>query len=173
MNYKIECIEYLLNEDCIVSRYYSLISFKYKIIDFANDKCLNFKDELYVLPDSELNKIFNNLELVKLFKSFLMMYDASSKKLKDLDKLSLSKDELNSFKKLYLLPGVKETRARLYYLSGFKSLKDIACSSADEIVRKCEETIIKNKLDYKAPLMKEVKTHIAVSKAFMSVKENY
>lgn len=63
-----------------------------------------------------------------------------------------------------MLPGVKETRANLYYLSRFQSLADISRSTAEEIIQKMVETIKKYNLDYSVALPKEVKTHIAVSK---------
>ncbi len=91
------------------------------------------------------------------------MYEVNKSKLKEIDKLNLSIEEKESFKELYLLPGVKATRAELYYLSSLKSLMDISKKTPEEIINLTKKAIIENKLDYKAPLYKEANTHIAVA----------
>ena len=87
--------------------------------------------------------------------------------------LFCSKEEYDAIKELYLLPGVKSTRARLYYDSGFRNLNKIATAQPEQIIQKTSELIVRNGLNLKVPLLKEVKTHIAVAKAFTeySVKE--
>lgn len=64
------------------------------------------------------------------------------------------------------LPGVKSTRAMLYYKAGLCSLETIARSSVQDIIAKTEHVIKTEYLDLKVPLMKEVRTHIAVARAF-------
>ena len=54
------------------------------------------------------------------------------------------------------MPGVKSTRARLYYKAGFGSLDKIAGPSVQEIVEKTECVIKTEKLDLKVPLAKEI-----------------
>lgn len=73
---------------------------------------------------------------------------------------------MQSFQELYQLPGVKYTRAMLYFKAGFRFLADIAISSPQEIIAKTEGIIRKENLSLKVPLLKEVKTHIAVARAF-------
>lgn len=167
MNYKIEAIDILLNEDCIIARYYPLIPYKKELLeDLKNrgistrDACLNSFEQLHLV------RIFNDQNLVVLFRRFLSMYEMNQLKQKELKKLDLPEDEKKVFEILYNLPGVKEVRARLYYLAGYRSFKDIANSSLEEILEKLEKTIKENNLDVILPLPKEVKTHIAVSKAF-------
>lgn len=72
-------------------------------------------------------------------------------------------------RELYQLPGVKSTRATLYFKAGFRSLADIAVSTPQEIIAKTESVIRQENLGLKAPLLKEVKTHIAVARAFTDV----
>ena len=162
MDYKIDAIKILLNEDCVLSRYFPLISYKVQIIEFAKKSNIKTKNELSKM---DTNIIFNDELLNNLFKRFLVMYDNESK-LKFIYKLNLDKDHLSAYKKLFLLPGVKETRAELYYLSGYKNLLSIANSTSDKILEDVQKVIIDNNLPVKLPLVKEIKTHIAVAKAF-------
>lgn len=48
-------------------------------------------------------------------------------------------------------------------------MDDIASASPQEIIAKTENIIRKENLSLKVPLMKEVKTHIAVARAFTDV----
>ena len=163
MNYKIEAIDILLNENCVLERYYSLIPFKDKLLKkFKNNNILT-KEQAFN-SDSILIDVLKDESLINLFKRFLNMYEINKSKLKEIDKINLSSSERISFKELYLLPGVKETRARLYYLSCLKSLKDISAKTPEEIIDLTKKTIINKKLDCKEPLYKEASTHIAVAK---------
>jgi len=163
MNYKIEAINILLNKECILERYYPLIPFKNEIVNLLKENGINTKEEA-LNCDVILKNLFNDEKLTFLYKRFLNMYEINKSKLKEIDKLDLSEEERKSFQELYLLPGVKETRARLYYISGLRSLTDIASKTSKEIIESTLETINRMKLEYKAPLEKEANTHIAVAK---------
>jgi len=163
MNYKIEGINVLLNKECILERYYPLIPFKDEIVNLLKKNGINTKEEA-LNCDAILNNLFNDDKLTFLFKRFLNMYEINKSKLKEIDKLNLSEEERKSFQELYLLPGVKETRARLYYLSGLRTLNVIANKTTKEIIELTLKTINEMNLQYKAPLEKEVNTHIAVAK---------
>ncbi len=63
---------------------------------------------------------------------------------------------------------MRTTRATLYFKAGFRTLKDIASASPEEMIEKTSKAIKEVNLSMVPPLMKEVKTHIAVSKAFTS-----
>lgn len=165
MIYKIEAIDILLDEDAILSRYYSLIPFKKVLIEKlrknkvnTNYECLNSNNALLECLGKE--------ELVNLFKRFLVMYEIEESKLNVINSLNIIEEEKESYRELFLLPGVKETRANLYYLSGFKTLVDISNSNVEEITIKMKETIDKYNLDCKVALPKEIKTHIAVAKVY-------
>lgn len=171
INYKIEAMNILLKKDCILERYYPLIIKKDDLIKYLlSIKCYT-KEECLSLKDDKLIKSpLANFSNINLFKKFLKMYDINNSKLSTIKRLTLSDKEIISYKQLYLLPGVKETRAWLYYGSGFKNLNDIAKSSSDEIIARTNLFIKKMDLDIKSPLVKEAKTHIAVAKVFTEYK---
>lgn len=171
MNYRIEAIDVLLNDDCILTRYSPLIQYKSMLVDYlqgigclSKDECIDLSDEVL------LQAGLPNLEIVNLFRHFLVMYDVKPQKLKEIDNICNSVEEMNSFRELYLLPGVKSTRAKLYYEANYKSLKDIASASCEKIIIDTAKTIEQKTLNLKVPLIKEVKTHIAVAKAFTYFK---
>lgn len=106
----------------------------------------------------------------QLFRLFLNMYDVKPGKLKEIEKVSENEEEKKSFRELYQLPGVKAVRARLYASAGYSDLISIAAASPEQIISDTEKVILQNKPDLKVPLLKEVKTHIAVAKAFTIYK---
>jgi len=171
VNYRIEAIKVLLNEECLLVRYYSLIPLKNRLLDFYESRgcftkvdCLRFPDEKVlesgILVPTELS----------LFKRFLVMYDPNPSKFKEIDGLNLSKEERDSYKELFLLPGVKSTRASLYYKSGIKSLREMADLTYQEVIDRTKRTIKDYSLNCKAPLPKEAKTHIAVATVFFKYR---
>ncbi|MBR5800728.1 MAG: hypothetical protein IKY23_11795 [Lachnospiraceae bacterium] len=107
-----------------------------------------------------------DVDMVNLFRNFLVMYDVKPQKLREIEKVSSCEEEIKSFHELYLLPGVKEIRARLYYEAGYKFLADIAAVLPEQIIYDTGEVIKQKNLDLKVPLLKEVKTHITVAKAY-------
>lgn len=166
-DYKIEAIKVLLNTDCILTRYYSLIPYKDILIENLNKIGCHTKSDCMKLSDESLLEAgLSDIEMVCLFRAFLVLYDINPTKLKEINSFSKEKEEIQSFQELYQLPGVKKTRAMLYFKAGFRSLDDIASSSPQEIIAKTENIIRKENLSLKVPLMKEVKTHIAVARAF-------
>lgn len=165
MNYKIEAIEILLNEDCILERYHSLIPYKTKLLNNLKKQGYNTKNDCFDLSDAALIKLgLPNKEASALFKRFLVMYDVKDSKLKEIESFDLDKKEAKAIASLYLLPGVKFTRAKLYYDSGYTSLAKIAKAKPEQIIEDTSKTIKTKGLDLKAPFLKEVKTHIAVAK---------
>ena len=169
-DYKIEAIKVLLNEDCILTRYYSLISYKEILVENLKKMGCDTKSDCMKLSDETLlDAGLTDIEMVHLFKAFLVLYDIKPAKLREIAAVCKNDEEIQSFHELYQLPGVKSTRAMLYFKAGFHSLTDIALSSPQEIITKTEDIISKEKLSLKVPLLKEVKTHIAVAKAFTGV----
>ena len=71
-----------------------------------------------------------------------------------------------AFQELFYLPGVKQTRASLYFYSGYESLASIADADLKDILEKTALTISAHDLPCIVPLPQEVRTHIAVAKAF-------
>lgn len=163
MNYKIEAIDILLNKSCVLERYFPLIPYKNALLIEFKKKNIFTKDDA-LNSDDTLNEIFHDDKLIHLFKLFLNMYEINKSKLKEIDKFDLTDEKRKSFLELYLLPGIKATRAELYYLSSLKSLKDIASKTAEEIIDFTNKAIVNFGLSCKAPLYKEACTHIAVAK---------
>ena len=157
MNYKIEAIDVLLNEDCILQRYFPLIQYKEMLIENLMNNHYFSKAECMELP---------NHELVKLFRNFMVMYDVKDSKFKDIKDIVTNEAEADSFRELYLLPGVKGVRAKLYYDANYKCMSTIASANTEQIIRDTSKVILQKGLKWKAPLPKEVRTHIAVAKAF-------
>ena len=166
-DYRIEAISVLLNDDCILQRYFPLIPYKDDMVKNLKKIGCCTKSDCMKLSDQELLDIgLADVETVKLFRNFLCLYDAKPTKFKEISTVCESAGEEKSFKELYHLPGVKSTRARLYYKAGFGSLDKIAGSSVQEIVEKIECVMKTEKLDLKVPLAKKIRTHIAVARAF-------
>lgn len=166
-NYKIEAITILLKEDCTLTKFHPLIPYKDSLVRNLKKLGCITKSDCKKLSEEELQQVgLPDTGLINLFRGFLTMYDINPSKLKEISKLDVLPQEADSFRKLYHLPGVKSTRAGLYYKAGFKSLEDIAGSSVVEILEKTAKVIKEENLNLKVPLVKEVKTHIAVARAF-------
>lgn len=169
-NYKIEYLTLLLDEGCILQRYYPLIPSKHDLLQFLQTQGVCRKDDCFAVSDDKyLADSTLNAQTLRLFKQFLTMYDVKRSKLVGLDKLDLSAEQRQAFAELYLLPGVSQTRAELYYKAEIRSLQDVAKLSASQLIAKCQCAIDSQKLLCVAPLPKEASTHIAVAKAFCDV----
>lgn len=166
MNYRIEAMNVLLKEDCILQRYYPLLPYKELLMKgLRNMHCVS-KADCMQLPDEALMKIgLPDNEMVNLFRCFLVMYDAKEAKFREIETIAEDGAQAETFRQLYLLPGVKAVRARLYDDAGYKSLSRIAAASPEQIIRDTSNVILQKGLAMKAPLPKEVRTHIAVAKA--------
>lgn len=166
-NYKIEAIRYLLHENCILQGYYPLIPYKELLTERLMQMGCTRKNEATQLTDEELlHAGLPDMGLVGLFRKFLVMYDPKPQKLREINSVSKTPEEAEVFSMLYLLPGVKSTRARLYMQAGFDSLEKIAETSPEDLIGSCEAVITRECLVLKAPLLKEARTHIAVARAF-------
>ncbi len=173
MNYKIEAIDFLLNEECILQRFYPLIQYKKLLMqNFLNngylskEACLSLSDDVLIqmgLPD---------VDMANLFCSFLCMYDVKTSKMKEIVKVCKNEEEKILFQQLYLLPGVKAVRARLYASANYTDLFKIAVASPQQIISDTEKVITQNGLNIKVPLLKEVRTHIAVARMLTEYKLN-
>lgn len=166
-DYPIESLIVLLNEDCLSERFHSLISLREDLIKgLKNFDCVRKSDALR-LSDGELAAIMQHDEAaVKLFRRFLTIYDPNPRKFREIAKLTSDPAEQKAFTELYHLPGVRFTRAFLYYHSGYKSLQDFLDTGVEEVLSKTAATISEKNLTCIVPLPKEVRTHMAVAKAF-------
>lgn len=166
-DYPIESLRILLNEDCLSGRFYPLISIREDlIIGLKSCGCVT-KNDVSRLSDGELAGIMLHDEAkVKLFRRFLTIYDPNPQKFKEIPKLTSDPAEQAAFWELYHLPGVRYTRAYLYYHAGYKTLRDLADTAVEEVLSKTAMTISNENFMCIVPLPKEVRTHIAVAKAF-------
>ena len=166
-DYKVEAIAVLLNEDCVLQGYFPLVPYKHEMVKKLKEAGCRTKSDCMRLSDEALRDIVpEGDEAVGLFRSFLTLYDIKPAKLREIDSICGTPEEAAAFRELYYLPGVKSTRAALYCKAGFCSLDKIARSSAGEIIAGTERVIKSEGLKLKVPLPKEIRTHIAVARAF-------
>lgn len=165
MDYRIGALEILLNEDCLLQRYYPLIPYKRTLIENLRKIRCPSKSACTALSNETMLEIgLPNFELVNLFRRFLVMYDVRDSKFNDIGEIAANEAEAAAFRELYLLPGVKSIRAKLYYDSGYRSLNRIAASLPEQMIGDTLDLINRKELRIKAPLPKEARTHIAVAK---------
>lgn len=173
MNYKIEAIDILLNEECILQRFYPLVQYKRILIqNFLNNGYLSKEDCLALSDETLIQMGLPGADMVSLFRFFLNMYDVKENKMREIEKVAENEEERILFQQLYLLPGVKAVRARLYASAGYTDLFKIAVASHQQIIADTERVIMQNRLNLKVPLLKEVRTHIAVAKVLTEYKIN-
>lgn len=170
-DYKIEAIALLLNEKCILKGYYPLIPHRDSLVEGLRRLGCIRKEQALSCSDQELREALPDAGLVGLLRKFLTMYDPRPGKMREISSAAETPEEEGVFGELYLLPGVKSTRARLYMLAGYGVLADIAAATAEELIAACEKVIAQMRLAQKPPLMKEARTHIAVARAFTDALE--
>ena len=165
MDYRIGALEVLLCEDCLLNRYHPLIPYKEILIENLRKINCSSKSECLALSDETMLAMGLPADLVNLFRRFLVMYDVKGSKFKEINTITTDEAEKEAFRHLYLLPGVKSIRAKLYFDSGYAKLEKIASALPEEIIRDTSALIQRTGLGIKVPLLKEVRTHIAVAKA--------
>ena len=166
-DYSIEALALLLDRKCLSERYYALIPYKERLVSELTRLGCRMKSDAEKLSDDVLLSIgLGDADNVRLFRRFLTIYDPKPQKFREIEKLCLSPQEQAVFQELYHLPGVKNTRAELYSRAGFLSIRDIAEACEEEILARTAAAIAENGLSCIVPLPKEVRTHIAVAKAF-------
>lgn len=165
-DYPIEAMEVLLQEGCLLQRYHPLIPQKERLISGLQRLGCKTKSEAERLPDEAYLQIGLREDILPLLRRFYTLYDPAPGKFREIPRLCTDPVEAAVLRELYHLPGVKYTRARLYASSGFRCLGNIARSSPEEILEKTANTIVQEGLSCAVPLPKEVRTHIAVARAF-------
>ena len=166
-NYPVEALGYLLDRSCLSERYFPLLPFKTSLLARLPLLGCRRKNDAAALPDEALKELgMDDPALIRLFRRFLSLYDPDPRKFREIDKLCSDKAERSAFRELYQLPGVKYIRASLYCSSGYRALEDLARTTPEEVLEKTALTITENRLPCTAPLPKEVRTHIAVARAF-------
>ncbi len=133
--------------------------------DFKNRSISEFKS---INPDIisavRANGYNKTLDIIKL---------ASEKSINEMAELlnisNADTQRLCAMCHLMRLPGVKDTRASLYYDSGLRSLDDFASSTTDKILEKVSDYIAKSKCGKSVPQRKEIETQIAVSRVLSAL----
>lgn len=167
-NYSIEALEILLDKECLAERYHPLIQYKNILINGLISLHCRTKNDAALLPDTDYAEIgMEAAESVRLLRKFFTIYDPNPQKFREIDKLGLDSEEKLSFGELYYLPGVKQTRASLYYKAGYRTLADFVNTSPEEVAERTAGAILEYHLSCIVPLPKEIRTHIAVAKAFL------
>lgn len=167
-NYPIQALDILLVRDCLMDRYHPLIPYKEALIADLSALGCRTRDDVSRLKDRELLSAgLPDEKDVRLFRRFLCIYDPDPKKFREISKFKVSAHKQAALTELYHLPGVRYVRASLYYSSGYHSLKEIASSTAEEILARTAKAIDEQGLSYIVPTPKEVRTHIAVARAFI------
>lgn len=167
-NYCIGALDILLDRSCLSERYFPLIPLKDSLISQLQLMGCKTKNDASSLSDEALMLAgLDGPDTVRLLRRFLTIYDPNPQKFKEITKLCTNPEEQTAFRELYHLPGVKYVRANLYYRSGYSSIMDFAETTEKEVLSRTAAAITDNDLSCIVPLPKEVRTHIAVSKAFM------
>lgn len=167
-NYPVEALVILLDEACLMERYHPLIPYRERLISGFQSLGCKTKDEAAALSDEALMGIgLSDPETVRLLRRFLTLYDPDPKKFREIAKVASDPEEQRAFGELYTLPGVRQARASLYYKAGYRSLSDFAGTSVEEVQKRTRQAITEYHLACIVPLPKEIRTHIAVAKAFL------
>lgn len=167
-DYSIHALEILLDEACLGERYYPLIPYKNALIAGLQAFRCQTKNDAAALTDADLAAIgLTDPGCIALFRRFLTLYDPNPQKFREIKKVTADPELQQAYTELYHLPGVKQTRASLYYQAGYRSLADFVDTTAEEVQFRTAQAISEYSLPYIVPLPKEIRTHIAVAKAFL------
>lgn len=166
-DYPVEALKLLLDASCLMDRYAPLIPYRDELISGLLRLGCKRKSDAERLPDDALMQLgLSCPELIRLFRRFLTIYDAKPQKWKEIPAVTSDPEMQAAFSELYYLPGVKRVRAELYYRSGYRSLAALAAAAPEDVIARTARTIADEQLACIAPLPKEVRTHIAVARAF-------
>lgn len=167
-DYSIDALDILLDKECLAERYYPLIQYRDVLITGLHTLRCKTKEDAAALPDKAFTEIgLTDTGCIHLFRKFLTLYDPDPQKFREIKKVATNLEEQQAYAELYYLPGVKQTRASLYYKAGYRSLSDFVNTSPEEVRIRTARVISKYGLSCIVPLPKEIRTHIAVAKAFL------
>lgn len=167
-DYRIEALKVLLDKECLAGRYYPLIPYRDVLMTGLHALHCKTKGDAAALTDTDLAKIgLTDAGCIQLFRRFLTLYDSNPQKFREIEKITADPDEQQAYRELYYLPGVKQTRASIYYQAGYRSLRDFVNTTPEEVRIRTSRIISECGLSCIVPLPKEIRTHIAVAKAFL------
>ena len=167
-DYSIHAFEILLDEACLGERFFPLIPYKHPLIAGLQALHCKTKNDAAALMDADLATIgLKDPGCITLFRRFLTLYDPNPQKFREIKKVTTDPVLQQAYTELYYLPGVKQTRASLYYKAGYRSLRDFVNTTPEEVRVRTAHVISECGLSCIVPLPKEIRTHIAVAKAFL------
>lgn len=167
MNYYVEGILLLLEEDRILKCYIPLIPCKHQLVRGLHALGCRTRDDCLALSDVDLYAAGLPDGMAGLFRRFLRLYDYKGKGVRDIpDASSRSPEEVASLLELMNLPGVQATRAQLYYHCGFLTLADFAQAEVIPLQAHIASIIARDKLTFSVPQPKELRTQITVARVF-------
>lgn len=166
-DYRIGALPILLDSACLSEKYAPLVPHRDALAAGLRRMDCRTKNDALRLSDTELASLGLASNLMELFRRFLVLYDPKPQKFREIDCMTAEPAVRAAFRELYLLPGVKAVRASLYMRAGYSTLRAIADALPEEILARTAETIRRDGLPCIVPLPKEVRTHIAVAKAFL------
>lgn len=167
-DYPVEALALLLDKDCLIERYHPLVPYRGLLLTrLPALGCHKKSDAAALSDDALLGMGIPDGKTVMLLRRFFTLYDPDPKKFREIGKLGISPAERAAYWELYHLPGVRAVRAGLYLRAGYASLRGIADAAPEEIIEKTALTIRAKQLSCVIPLRKEVRTHIAVARAFL------
>ena len=167
-NYPIAAMGLLLDRDCLPVRYHPLVQYRESLPQKLAQLGCEKKHDAELLPDEALLQAgLDDEAQLRLFRRFLTLYDPDPRKFREIEQSDLSPEEKAAYQELFCLPGVKRVRASLYLLCGYASLRAFAQADAAAVIRAAEQAIREKGLPYAVPLPKEVRTQIAVARAFL------
>ena len=90
-DYPIEALDILLDRECLTARYWPLIQYKDALLRLG---CKSKSDAQKLNDDVLINAGLNDMDIVGLFRAFLVMYDPKPQKFKEITKLCSDPDEM-------------------------------------------------------------------------------
>lgn len=167
-DYNTNALPVLLDRNCISERYYPLIPYVDTLLPELDSLGCRVKSDVQKLPDEVFRRIgMQDPGLIRLLRRFLMLYDPNPGKFREIDVFCQDPEMQAAFRELYCLPGVRRVRAELYYRAGYRSVSAFASAAPEEIIDRTTAVIQANSLPCTVPFLKEVRTQIAVARAFM------
>lgn len=166
-DYPIGALSILLDRDCLPERYYPLVEKKDSLLPALRALGCARKSDAARLSDEALEGAGLEGGEIPLMRRFLGLYDPSPAKLRELPGLCPDARKRALLEPLYYLPGVKAVRADLYLRAGFGTLEAIADATVSSVREATARVIRDENLSCIVPLPKEIRTHIAVARAFL------
>lgn len=167
-DYPVGALSILLDRGCLTERYWPLIPYRDALLERLTLLGCRTKNDAAALSNDALRGIgLPDAGTVLLLRRFFALYDPAPAKFREIEKVTDDPALRASFRELYHLPGVRAVRAELYCRAGYGTLRKVADAVPEEVITRTERVIRSGQMPCAVPLPKEVRTHIAVARAFL------